>query len=126
MPEPGATVGAVIRGAHTILYSSDADADRAFLRDVLGFPHVDAGDGWLIFRLPPGEVAVHPAETSGAVELYLVCDDVEVTVAELTAAGVRFEEPVSDQGWGRLTTLRLPGGGRIGLYEARHPTAFDR
>jgi catechol 2,3-dioxygenase-like lactoylglutathione lyase family enzyme len=126
VPEPGATVGAVIRGAHTILYSSDADADRAFLRDVLGFPHVDAGDGWLIFRLPPGEVAVHPAETSGAVELYLVCDDVEVTVAELTAAGVRFEEPVSDQGWGRLTTLRLPGGGRIGLYEARHPTAFDR
>jgi catechol 2,3-dioxygenase-like lactoylglutathione lyase family enzyme len=126
VPEPDATVGAVIRGAHTILYSSDADADRAFLRDVLGFPHVDAGDGWLIFRLPPGEVAVHPAETSGAVELYLVCDDVEVTVAELTAAGVRFEEPVSDQGWGRLTTLRLPGGGRIGLYEARHPTAFDR
>jgi catechol 2,3-dioxygenase-like lactoylglutathione lyase family enzyme len=116
----------VIRGAHTILYSSDADADRAFLRDVLGFPHVDAGDGWLIFRLPPGEVAVHPAETSGTVELYLVCDDVEVTVAELTTAGVRFEGPVSDQGWGRLTTLRLPGGGRIGLYEARHPTAFDR
>lgn len=125
MREPDATVGAVIRGAHTILYSSDAEADRAFLRDVLGFPHVDAGGGWLIFRLPPGEVAVHPAETSGAVELYLVCDDVEATVAELTAAGVRFEQPVSDQGWGRLTTLRLPGGGRIGLYEARHPTAFD-
>lgn len=125
MREPDATVGAVIRGAHTILYSSDAEADRAFLRDVLGFPHVDAGGGWLIFRLPPGEVAVHPAETSGAVELYLVCDDVEATVAELTAAGVRFEQPVSDQGWGRLTTLRLPGGGRIGLYEARHPTAFS-
>jgi catechol 2,3-dioxygenase-like lactoylglutathione lyase family enzyme len=123
--EPDATVGAVIRGAHTILYSSDAEADREFLRDVLGFPHVDAGGGWLIFRLPPGEVAVHPAETSGAVELYLVCDDVEATVAELTAGGVRFEQPVSDQGWGRLTELRLPGGGRIGLYEARHPTAFD-
>ena len=115
----------MIRGAHTILYSSDAEADRAFLRDVLGFPHVDAGGGWLIFRLPPGEVAVHPAETSGAVELYLVCDDVEATVAELTAAGVTFDGPVSDQGWGRLTTLRLPGGGRVGLYEARHPTAFD-
>jgi catechol 2,3-dioxygenase-like lactoylglutathione lyase family enzyme len=115
----------VIRGAHTILYSSDAQADRAFLRDVLGFPSVDAGGGWLIFRLPPGEVAVHPAESSGAVELYLVCDDVDATVAELTVAGVRFDGPVSDQGWGRLTTLQLPGGGRVGLYEARHPTAFD-
>ena len=114
----------MITASHVILYSSDAEADRAFLRDVLGFPHVDAGDGWLIFRLPPGEVAVHPAEISGAVELYLVCDDVDVTLAELSAAGVRVEEPVSDQGWGRLTTLRLPGGGRVGLYQARHPTAF--
>jgi catechol 2,3-dioxygenase-like lactoylglutathione lyase family enzyme len=120
------TVRAVIIGAHTIVYSSDADADRAFLRDVLGFPHVDAGGGWLIFRLPPGEVAVHPAEASGAVELYLVCDDVEATVAELTAAGVAFDDGISDQGWGRLATFRLPGGGRVGLYEARHPTAFDR
>ena len=115
----------MIRGAHTILYSRDAEADRAFLRDVLGFRSVDAGGGWLIFRLPPGEVAVHPADESGAVELYLVCDDVEATVAELTAAGVPFDDPVSDQGWGRLTTFRLPGGGRVGLYEARHPTAFD-
>jgi catechol 2,3-dioxygenase-like lactoylglutathione lyase family enzyme len=119
-------VSAVILGAHAILYSSDADADRAFLADVLGLTHVDAGGGWLIFRLPPAEVAVHPADTSGAVELYLVCDDVEATVADLTARGVQFESPVSDQGWGRLTTIRLPGGGRLGLYEARHPTAFDR
>jgi catechol 2,3-dioxygenase-like lactoylglutathione lyase family enzyme len=115
----------VIRGAHTILYSSDADADRAFLRDVLGLSSVDAGGGWLIFKLPPGEVAVHPAESSGAVELYLVCDDVQETVAGLTGRGVVFESPVSDEGWGLLTTLRLPGGGRLGLYEARHPTAFD-
>ena len=115
----------MITGAHTILYSSDAEADRAFLRDVLGFPHVDAGGGWLIFRLPPGEVAVHPAATSGAVELYLVCDDVQASVADLTAAGVRVDGPISDQGWGRLVTFRLPGGGRLGLYEARHPTAFD-
>jgi hypothetical protein len=115
----------VIRGAHTILYSTDAEGDRAFLRDVLGLAHVDAGGGWLIFRLPPGEVAVHPAGTSGAVELYLVCDDVAETVAELTGKGVVFDSPVSDQGWGLLTTLRLPGGGRLGLYEARHPTAFD-
>jgi len=115
----------VIRGAHAILYSSDAEADRVFLRDVLGLSHVDAGGGWLIFRLPPAEVAVHPAESSGAVELYLVCDDVAETVAELTGKGVVFDSPVSDQGWGLLTTLRLPGGGRLGLYEARHPTAFD-
>jgi catechol 2,3-dioxygenase-like lactoylglutathione lyase family enzyme len=115
----------MIRGAHVILYSRDAEADRAFLRDVLGMPAVDAGGGWLIFRLPPAEVAVHPADTSGAVELYLVCDDVEATVAELTGAGVRFEGPITDEGWGRLSTLVLPGGGRVGLYEARHPTAFD-
>jgi hypothetical protein len=115
----------VIRGAHTILYSTDAEADRAFLRDALGLSHVDAGGGWLVFRLPPGEVAVHPAGSSGAVELYLVCDDVEQTVAELTGRGVVFDSPVTDEGWGLLTTLRLPGGGRLGLYEARHPTAFD-
>jgi catechol 2,3-dioxygenase-like lactoylglutathione lyase family enzyme len=115
----------MIRGAHVILYSSDADADRAFLQELLPLPTVDAGGGWTILQLPPGEVAVHPAETSGAVELYLVCDDVEETVAELGARGVTFEGPVSDQGWGRLTTIRLPGGGKLGLYEARHPTAFD-
>jgi hypothetical protein len=115
----------VIRGAHVILYSTDAAADRSVLRDLLGLPHVDAGDGWLIMQLPPGEVAVHPADTSGAAELYLVCDDVDATVAELAERGVPVEGGVSDQGWGRLTTVRLPGGGRVGLYEARHPTAFD-
>ncbi|HEX2075527.1 MAG TPA: VOC family protein [Geodermatophilus sp.] len=115
----------MIRGAHVILYSTDAEADRAFLRDVLGLAHVDAGGGWLIFQLPPGEVAVHPAEISGAAELYLVCDDIEATVADLAGRGVAVEEPVSDQGWGLLTAVRLPGGGRLGLYEARHPTAFD-
>jgi catechol 2,3-dioxygenase-like lactoylglutathione lyase family enzyme len=115
----------VIRGAHVILYSSDAEADRAFLQDLLGRGQVDAGGGWLILQLPPGEIAVHPAETSGAVELYLVCDDVDATVAELGGRGVTFDGPVTDQGWGRLTTIRLPGGGRVGLYEARHPTAFD-
>jgi catechol 2,3-dioxygenase-like lactoylglutathione lyase family enzyme len=115
----------MIRGAHVILYSRDAEADRAFLRDVLELPDVDAGGGWLIFRLPPSEVAVHPADTSGAAELYLVCDDVDGTVADLGARGVSFDGAVSDQGWGRLVTIRLPGGGRLGLYEARHPTAFD-
>jgi catechol 2,3-dioxygenase-like lactoylglutathione lyase family enzyme len=115
----------VIRGAHVILYSTDAEADRAFLQDLLGLGQVDAGGGWLILQLPPAEVAVHPADTSGSVELYLVCDDVDETVAELGARGVSLTEPVSDQGWGRLTGIRLPGGGTVGLYEARHPTAFD-
>jgi hypothetical protein len=115
----------VIRGAHVILYSTDADADRVFLRDLLDLPQVDAGGGWLIMQLPPGEVAVHPAEASGAAELYLVCDDVDTTAAELAERGVPLEGGVTDQGWGRLTSIRLPGGGRVGLYEARHPTAFD-
>jgi hypothetical protein len=115
----------VIRGAHVILYSTDADADRVFLRDLLDRPQVDAGGGWLIMQLPPGEVAVHPAEASGAAELYLVCDDVDTTAAELAERGVPLEGGVTDQGWGRLTSIRLPGGGRVGLYEARHPTAFD-
>jgi hypothetical protein len=115
----------MIRGAHVILYSTDPDADRALLRDLLGLPHVDAGGGWLIQQLPPAEVAVHPGDTSGAVELYLVCDDVEATAAELASRGVAVEGGITDQGWGRLTSIRLPGGGRVGLYEARHPTAFD-
>ena len=115
----------MIRGGHVILYSSDAEADRAFLRELLDLPAVDAGGGWLIMQLPPGEVAVHPAEASGATELYLVCDDIDETVAELGTRGVTFEGPVSDQGWGRLASIRLPGGGRLGIYEARHPTAFD-
>jgi hypothetical protein len=115
----------MIRGAHVILYSSDADADRAFLQELLPLPTADAGGGWTLLQLPPGEVAVHPAETSGATELYLVCDDIDATVADLEERGVSFDGAVSDQGWGRLATMRLPGGGRLGIYEARHPTAFD-
>src|SRR6476660_1598088 len=109
----------MIRGAHVILYSSDADADRALLRDLLDLPTVDAGGGWTILQLPPGEVAVHPAEVSGATELYLVCDDIEETVADLERRGVSLDGPVSDQGWGRLVSIRLPGGGRLGVYQAR-------
>jgi catechol 2,3-dioxygenase-like lactoylglutathione lyase family enzyme len=115
----------VITGAHVILYSRDPEADRAFLRDLLGLRSVDAGGGWTIVALPPAEVAVHPAETSGAVELYIVCDDVDRTVADLAARGIAVLDAVTDQGWGRLTAIGLPGGGRVGLYEARHPTAFD-
>jgi catechol 2,3-dioxygenase-like lactoylglutathione lyase family enzyme len=109
----------MISGAHAILYSSDAEADRAFIRDVLGLASVDAGHGWLIFALPPAELAVHPADAARQ-ELYLMCDDLQATVAELEAKGVEVKPP-SDQRWGLVTSLRLPGGGELGLYEPRHP-----
>jgi catechol 2,3-dioxygenase-like lactoylglutathione lyase family enzyme len=109
----------VINGIHTILYSSDAEADRAFLRDVLGLGHVDAGDGWLIFGLPPAEIAVHPDETSGRQQFLLMCDDVAAFVAGMAEHGVVCD-PVTDQGWGRLTGFTLPGGGQLEVYEPRH------
>ena len=115
----------MITGAHIILYSRDAEADRGFLRDVLGYPSVDARDGWLIFKAPPTELAVHPTDGPGAHELYLLCDDVAATVEELRAKGVECDGPVTDQGWGLLTSIVLPGGGRLGLYQPRHPTAYD-
>ena len=111
----------MITGAHVIVYSRDADADRAFFRDVLGFPSVDAGGGWLIFALPPAELAAHPADAGGRHELYLMCDEIEATVADLQAKGVEFTAPVSDAGFGLFTSLKLPGGGELGLYEPRHP-----
>ena len=111
----------MITGAHAIVYSRDADADRAFFRDVLGFHSVDAGGGWLIFALPPAELAAHPAEAGGRHELYLMCDEIEATVADLKAKGVEFTAPVSEAGFGLLTSIRLPGGGELGLYEPRHP-----
>jgi len=116
-------VGAVINGAHVILYSRDDEADRAFLRDVLGFRYADAGGGWLVFAVPPAEVAVHPTAGEQDHQLYLMCDDLDVTVAELAAKGVEFGAPVSEQRWGRVTSIRLPGGGEVGLYQPRHPTA---
>lgn len=112
----------MINGAHAIIYSKQAEEVRAFLRDTLGFTGVDAGGGWLIFGLPPAEIAVHPTDGDGTYELYLMCDDITATVAELEAKGVEFARPVSDQGWGLLTGLRLPGGLELGLYEPRHPT----
>jgi catechol 2,3-dioxygenase-like lactoylglutathione lyase family enzyme len=114
----------MINGAHVIIYSQDADADRAFIRDVLGFAGVDAGGGWLIFKLPPAEVAVHPVDGVGSHELYLMCDNLNATVEQLAAKGVTCQ-PVSDQGWGLLTSIRLPGGGDLGLYEPRHPKATE-
>jgi len=108
-----------ITGAHSIIYSSDAEADRAFLRDVLGLKGVDAGGGWTIFGLPPAEVAVHPGEKDDGHELYLMCDDVAAFVAEMKAKGVACG-PVQDLRWGRLTEVTLPGGGKLGVYEPRH------
>jgi hypothetical protein len=109
----------VIIGAHSILYSKDSEADRAFLRDVIGMPHVDVGHGWLIFGLPPAEVAVHPSEKNDVHEFYLMCDDVDAFVSEMKTRGVECGE-VQSMGWGRLTQVMLPGGGKLGVYQARH------
>jgi catechol 2,3-dioxygenase-like lactoylglutathione lyase family enzyme len=116
----------MITGMHSIIYASDADAARAFLRDVLGLPYVDAHDGWLIFKQPPSELAVHPEpDPTGRHELYLMCDDIDATMAELTARGVAFTAPVRQAGFGLLTSIQIPGAGEIGLYQPRHPTAYD-
>jgi hypothetical protein len=109
----------MISGAHCIIYSTNPDADRAFLRDVIKLTSVDVGHGWLIFGLPPSEVAVHPAEKNGSHELYLMCDDVEAFVAEVTTHGIACG-PVQNQGWGLVTQLTLPGGGKLGVYQPRH------
>ena len=113
----------MFRGSHVVVYSQDAEADRAFFRDVLDMSAVDAGGGWLIFALPPAEVAFHPAEENNVHELYLMCDDLTTTMSDLTDQGVQFDEP-SDQGWGITTSFHLPGGGQVGLYQPKHPTAF--
>ncbi|HTL46169.1 MAG TPA: hypothetical protein VL262_17660 [Vicinamibacterales bacterium] len=113
MPTPAIT------GAHAVLYSRDADADRAFLRDVLQFPSVDAGGGWLIFALPPSELAVHPADASDRHELYLMTSDIGAFVESMTARGIACTPPKS-LGWGVLATITLPGGGTLGVYEPRH------
>jgi catechol 2,3-dioxygenase-like lactoylglutathione lyase family enzyme len=110
---------AMISGAHAIVYSTDAGADRAFLRDVLGLPHVDVGHGWLIFALPPSELAVHPAETTGRHEIYFMVDDVAAFVEAMASKGVACSAP-SNQGWGVVTQLTLPGGGVLGVYQPRH------
>ena len=111
----------MINGAHVILYSRDAEADRGFLKDVLGFPHVDAGHGWLIFALPPAEAAVHPADGNDTHELYLMTDDLDGTLAELRERGVTITSEPSDQGWGVLAAIEVPGVGPLGLYQPRHP-----
>jgi hypothetical protein len=93
------------------------------LRDILGFASVDAGHGWLIFQLPPSEAAVHPGEENGRHELYFMCDDLEGEISELGKKGVECSK-VQQERWGMITKIRLPGGGQVGLYEPRHPTAL--
>jgi catechol 2,3-dioxygenase-like lactoylglutathione lyase family enzyme len=113
----------VINAFHAIIYSHDADATRAFFRDTLKLPFADAGHGWLIFALPPAEIGVHPFEAEGPPkrhEFSLICDNLEETVAELRGKGVEFTSDISDQGWGLLTTLKIPGAGDLMLYQARH------
>jgi catechol 2,3-dioxygenase-like lactoylglutathione lyase family enzyme len=114
----------VISGAHVIVYSKDVEADRAFFRDVLGFKSVDAGHGWLIFALPPGEAAFHPSNENGPHELYFLCEDLKTEMASLANKGVKFSE-VEEARWGSITKIRLPGGGEIGLYQPKHPTALS-
>jgi hypothetical protein len=125
----------MITGTHILLNSEDADADRAFFRDVLGFQSVDAGHGWLIFAVPPSEAAIHPAENAGSREaddgqsllgavVYLMCDDLDAEIKRLSAKKVKCS-PAKTERWGITTTIRLPSGGGLGLYQPKHPTAID-
>jgi catechol 2,3-dioxygenase-like lactoylglutathione lyase family enzyme len=111
----------MIFGAHVIVYSKDAEADRAFLRDLLGFESVDAGHGWLIFALPPAELAVHPDEANGRHELYFMCDDLRSEISALKKKDVTCSD-VEEARWGSITRMRLPGGGEVGLYQPKHPS----
>jgi catechol 2,3-dioxygenase-like lactoylglutathione lyase family enzyme len=113
----------MISAAHIVVYTKNAEADRAFFRDVLGFKSVDAGHGWMIFALPPGEAAFHPSAESGAHELYFICDDLKAEMASLAKKDVKCSE-VQEARWGSITKMRLPGGGAVGLYQPKHPLAI--
>jgi catechol 2,3-dioxygenase-like lactoylglutathione lyase family enzyme len=113
----------MIIATHSVLFSPEADKVRAFFRDVLDLPSVDAGGGWLIFKLPPSELGVHPSGSETSHELYLVCDDLDTTMADLAGKGVEFDGDVEEAGFGRVATIRLPGGGRLGMYQPHHPLA---
>jgi catechol 2,3-dioxygenase-like lactoylglutathione lyase family enzyme len=113
----------MISAAHIVVYTKNADADRAFFRDVLGFKSVDAGHGWLVFALPPGEAAFHPSDENATHELYFICDDLKAEMASLARKGVKCSE-VQEARWGSITKMRLPGGGAVGLYQPKHPLAI--
>ena len=114
----------MISAAHIVIYTKDAEADRLFFREVLGFPSVDAGHGWLIFALPPAEAAFHPSDENGVHEVYFVCEDLDAEIASLAKKGVECSE-VQEARWGSITKIPLPGGGAVGLYQPRHPLAGD-
>ena len=112
----------MITGIHAVVFSPEADKVRAFFADELSLPSVDAGGGWRIFALPPAELAIHPADGGGRHELYLMCDDIDATLAELRAKGISVARDVSDERWGRLAAIRLPDGSELPIYEPRHPS----
>ena len=113
----------MITGTHALIHSDRAEEIRTFFRDILEFPSLDAGHGWLIFSLPPAEVGMHPAEKGSHYELYLMCDDIRSTVADLEKRGVKFSSPITDARFGFVTSLTLPGGAELGLYQPKHPLA---
>jgi catechol 2,3-dioxygenase-like lactoylglutathione lyase family enzyme len=115
----------MLTGAHVVIYSTNAEADRAFFRDALGFPSVDAGGGWLIFGVPAAEVAFHPHDKNNQHELFFVCDDLKSLMTALQKKGVCFGE-IAEERWGTRTTIALPGGGKLGLYEPKHPVTFSK
>lgn len=129
LDDPGSArlaIAQMISGIHALIYSKDPDADRAFFRDVFGLEWVDSGDGWLIFALPPAELGIHPADTNGRHQLYLLCDDIDATAKTLSEKGVKFRGSIEEQRWGRVGMISLPGGGDIGIYQPKHVPAFGR
>jgi hypothetical protein len=116
--------GIMIDGVHALFYAKDADRVRSFFKDTLNLGSVDAGHGWLIFALPPAELGIHPTEDKPHHEFYLMCDDIQATMKELKAKKVEFAGEVKDQGWGLVTAMKVPGGGEMGLYQPKHPTAL--
>jgi predicted enzyme related to lactoylglutathione lyase len=116
----------LISGVHTIIFSRDAEADRAFFKDVLGLDSIDSGGGWLIFALPPAELAFHPTEETERHELFLLCDDIEATAREIEKKGVVLKRPFDEPRWGTATEITLPGGGRVSLYQPKHALAHAR
>ncbi len=116
----------MIYGAHALVYSRAPGEARALLDKILGTKKVDAGGGWLIFALPPAEIAIHPTDGAPGIDLYLMCKDIEETILELRAKGVKFSQPVREVSWGRVCAIALPGGGELGLYQPRHATPLER
>jgi predicted enzyme related to lactoylglutathione lyase len=115
----------MITGVHTVVFSPDAEKTRAFFADVLNLPSADAGGGWLIFALPPAELAVHPSESGSRHEMYLMCDDIHATLSELRSKGVDVVSDISDRGWGLLAAIRLPDGAELAIYQPRHPSPLQ-